>query len=240
LTLTAPGSQVLVPVTFNLRDDVSLRWTVGAPSTVEVGEEASLTLTVGSSAPFVFGEVVACPSSVPAYRCSGAGPFDLDGFFSGPPGTFHFTARREAACGPDVDYYFVARVSLEAGFDELGPFLSPLTHTSLPAAPTEPLRVLPDGIVFNAFGREAPLPREIVIASGCGSPLGWSVVASEPWLRVTPSAGTTNRADASTAKVEIDLSGLDASQGPFTGTLTFSAPGATAPVTVPVVLNLAC
>jgi hypothetical protein len=233
------GPSRAVDVTLHLRDDVTIAWSGGPPPTVATGQEFELALTIGAGAPSVFADIAACRTTVPPEDCFGTGPFDLPGELFGPPGIFRVPVRRGADCENAGDYYFVARLSLDADFDEIGPFLGPPAVTALLAPSGQPLLVGPGGLEFSAWGRTPPAPRRLVVRGGCGSPIEWTATSSAPWVRVRPGSGSAGPDGADEATVEIDVSSLDAAQSPFQATLTFTAPGAP-PVSIPVLLDLAC
>jgi hypothetical protein len=185
----------------------------------------------------VFGEVVACPTNVPPEACFDIYPFELEAEFEGRPRTFVLDARRGADCLDATSYYVLARVWFDTASGDLGPFVRQLSPIPLLASAAG-LSVAPDELVFNAFGRQTPPGQLLTVASTCSAALDWRVTPSAPWLHAAPASGESSQPGS--VLVTVDVSDLDPAHGPFTGTLTFTAPGLPIPVVVPVTLNLAC
>jgi len=162
--------------------------------------------------------------------------------FSGPPGTFTFTASGADCQGPN-DYYFVASLwFMDTGGAFVGPFFSPPTTTRL-LAPTAPLlRVFPGELTFNGLAGINPLAQTLQIRTVCGEVVSWTVADDAPWLSKDATSGTTpaQPLDPSRTRVAVDATGLDPGKVPFTATVAVSSPQAgNSPLAIPITLNLA-
>jgi hypothetical protein len=137
--------------------------------------------------------------------------------------------------------YFVARLFLlvPGSSTFLGPFLSPLTTTTL-QAPTGPLlQVLPKALTVNAFAGLNPPPQTLLLTSACGEALTFSTAADVPWLSLTPTTGTVAVFGQQPVGVAVDVTRLSAAQSPFAATVIVTAPGTlNSPLSLPLTLNL--
>jgi hypothetical protein len=104
------------------------------------------------------------------------------------------------------------------------------------SAPLPPaLAVSPGSLSFSGSeGGMAPPPQSLTISNTeTAAPLSWTASVNQPWLSVSPGAGTA----PSTVTVSVSTVGLTA--GTYSGTVTVTAPGAAgSPRTVAVVLTL--
>lgn len=102
------------------------------------------------------------------------------------------------------------------------------------AAPAPVLSVAPAQLFFNGLiGSGNPPDQIVTITNIGGGTLDWSATSSQPWLSISPSAGTGNGA----ITVSVDITGL--SQGTYLDTITVSDPAASNnPRKVPVSLSV--
>ena len=91
------------------------------------------------------------------------------------------------------------------------------------------LMVTPDTLEYIAWeAGENPAAQTVnVYGLGTGS-FDWTATSSETWLEADPVSGT----DATDVSVSVDLEGLLSASSPYTGTLSFSAGGDAAVLTV--------
>jgi uncharacterized protein (TIGR03437 family) len=102
---------------------------------------------------------------------------------------------------------------------------------TLNVTPAPQLAVTPVALTFDSqTGGAAPAAKSMNVAS-TGTPLNFTVSSNAAWLSASPSTGAT----PSPVSVSVNPAGLAA--GSYSGTITISAPGATAQ-TVAVTLNV--
>jgi uncharacterized protein (TIGR03437 family) len=98
----------------------------------------------------------------------------------------------------------------------------------------------PPSLTFNYQVAQVIPPSQTITLSSSAAPLNFSVAATATtcpgFLTVSPAAGTTF-AGQNQVTVGVDVTNLNTTQT-CTGTLTFTSPGLTSPVIVPVTMNV--
>ncbi len=236
------GSHVDVPITLNLIGDLSVRWTTPAPATVSSGQSFALALRVDASVPKVDGQIVSCFSDQPVDQCADTGLFDLGpdaGTFTGAPGDFTFLARGFDCNGPENVYLAAQIFVTDAAGNVVGPFLGPVTSTSLLAPPAPILQTDTDSLAFNLVAGQSPVSQTLALFSACGEPTSWTgTTTGAPWLSVAPARGTIQAGESADVTVTAGPSGVDSTTAPLAATLTLEDAANASRVTVPVTLNL--
>jgi hypothetical protein len=221
---------VTLSVTVTIPGAVS--WIMPASASVASGQTFPLTLAVADNFQEISGEIIACPTTVSVDRCLSSQNLEspssfsvqvTPSSFSGPPGTFAFTAQG-VDCAQAEDIYFVARLFLLLPGDStfLGPFFSPQTTTTLQAATGPVVQVSATTLTFNAFAGLDPPPQTLFLTSACGQALDFTGASNVPWLSVTPTAGTISGFGPQPVAVAVDVTKLNATQSPFMAMLTFT------------------
>jgi len=227
ITVTAPGAS---PATVAVSLTVSAAPAIGlSPSTL------SFTAPVGGPGP--------APATV-AVSNTGGGTLawsaaDDASWLSLAPASGSLAAGAAAPMSVIVDVTGLAAGPYSATITVTAPGATPaavavsLTVTDLPT-----IGLSASTLAFSApLGGPNPASQLLTLSNTGGGVLSWSAASSAGWLSVSPASGTLASAASTLLVVLVDVTGLAA--GPYAGTLTFTAPGATnSPQSVAVTLNV--
>jgi hypothetical protein len=128
---------------------------------------------------------------------------------------------------------WIATLTITAPFMQS---VSPLEVRINVAPPPVTLQVSPESLRFTAVqGAGPPASQQVALSSPDAATFAWTASTAAPWLTITPASGTGPR----TLTAEVDATGLSATAGPFSTTVTFSLAGTTAAAAeLDVVLDL--
>lgn len=240
LQITSPvvAEPATVDVVLNLAD-IDVDVLTPAPTTIEVGQDFPLAFSVTGDVDAVSGTVRNCwiGSEEPLDAlCISPATLGL-GAFAGPPGVFTFAGHR-------YDYFdwsdtneLMLELYATKGDVVLGPFYPHLGSVDLPESSQSWLSVSPQRIDLLALAGQSPVSTTAYLST-FGDSIAWTATTDVPWLDVKPGAGSAYFG-AKGPWIVADTTGLDPDASPFTGTITFHAPGSQpGAVSVPVTLTL--
>lgn len=83
-------------------------------------------------------------------------------------------------------------------------------------------------VTFSAPERATPEGQSLTVSNAGGGVLEWEASVDVPWLSIVPASGTLGTVDGvgSAQDVAVSLESEDLPPGDYTGTITFTAPGA--------------
>ena len=227
-TSLAPGSYtglITVTPTGAAAQSVSVTLTLAPPAQLSLSPSALMFDGVaGAASPVSKSIAVASTASALAYSVTSSAPWLSASPASGTtPANAVVTAN---TAGLTVGTY--------SGTLTFTPPAGSTTQTvvvTLNVTPAPQLAVTPVALTFDSqTGGAAPAAKSMNVASA-GTPLNFTVSSNAAWLSASPSTGAT----PSPVSVSVNPAGLAA--GSYSGTITISAPGATAQ-TVAVTLNV--